>query len=259
MSNIGDIGIDFITSVKLGHVSGWSYERKFGRNLSVSTTLAPVAPAATYWTPIAAASLEILSSSVNDTSAGSGGRKFIVTGLNSSWNEISQEITMNGTTAVAIPTQLIRVYRCYCSESGTYATMTAASHQGTITIRLSGGGATVLQVEAVGTMGLGQSLCGCYTVPSGYTAYVYRGSISIESGKTSSLYFFMRENSSDVSSPYTGTMRVTHTYESVSNIMIDATGFMGAFSQYTDIGFMAKTATGTSAVDVEFYILLKAN
>lgn len=261
MTYIGYHGIDFFTSVELGLVSGWTSTIKFGRNASVGTTLEPIAFSGIYQTPTSASALEILSSDADDTSAGTGLRKVTVVGLNSSWQEVSQEVTLNGTTPVALATNLIRVYRMYGSEAGSYANQSTPSQQGTITLRVSGAGATWATLDVLtGGFGLGQSLIGCYTVPSGYTAYVYHGTISIENTKAVSLYFFKRENANDVTSPYSGVMRIMHTFESVTGVVNEGSGaFLGEFPQGTDIGYMGKTASGTATASVEFYILLKAN
>jgi hypothetical protein len=45
-----------------------------------------------------------------------------VIGLDEDWNEVSQDLIMNGTTGVNIPTSLIRVYRAYVLTAGTVET-----------------------------------------------------------------------------------------------------------------------------------------
>ena len=128
---------DFLIEVRKGNIAGHSLVHKFGE-ASVSTSLVPVTGSVEYPTPTSATSLELISSDTNDTSSGSGAREVTVLGLNGSWNEVSQTVSTNGTTAVALTTDLLRIYRWYVSQSGTYATQSAGSHAGTLTIRESG-------------------------------------------------------------------------------------------------------------------------
>lgn len=249
---------DYQLEVAKGNVSGTTIVRKFGRNPSIGTTTAPISITGLYQTPTAATALEIVSSSANDTSAGSGARTVTIIGLNSSFVETTQTVTMNGTTPVALSTDLIRAYRMYVETSGTYGSASAGSHAGTITLRTSGGGATWLQLALINSFPMGQSLCGAYTVPDGYTGYVYLTNMSVESTKTITLYFFQRPNSDTVSAPYSS-VRVQSVFDAVAGFVdFGDDHFLGAFSAKTDVGFMANTSSGTAAVSVEFKIYLVA-
>ena len=114
---------NFYAEVAKGNVPKHSLVHKFGAH-TLTTTLEPICFSGFYRTPTTATALEFVSSSTNDTSAGTGAREVTVIGLDSSWNEVSQTVTTNGTTAVALSTDLIRLYRWYVSSSGTYATQT---------------------------------------------------------------------------------------------------------------------------------------
>jgi len=110
---------------------------KFGA-ANLTTTIAPITYSGVYQTPMTAQSLEFVSSNANDISTGSGAREITVIGLDSSWNEVSQTVITDGTTPVALNTDLIRLYRWYVSQSGTYATQSMGSHAGILTIRAAG-------------------------------------------------------------------------------------------------------------------------
>lgn len=148
-----------------GDVSGHSVLLKFGRNADVDT-----GGVETIWEgggaypfPSTAQSLEAVSSSVDDDSAGTGARTITLIGLNASYVEQTQVIILDGTTPVAITGTWLRVYRCSVTTAGT-----GAVNAGLITIRISGGGTTLLVIGA----GEGQTLMAVYTVPAGYTAYM---------------------------------------------------------------------------------------
>lgn len=250
---------DFFLEVEQGNVTGWSHVRKFGKIYGLTTSLTPISIGDTYQTPTSAQSLEIVSSSANDTSAGSGAQTVTVTGLDANFAEQSVTVSMNGTTPVAITGTWMRVYRIRVTTSGTYASATASSHAGTITVRNSGAGVTwgILYVDS--GFGVGQSLIGAYTVPAGYTAYVYMNFVSVESAKIVSGYFFVRDNADDVTTPYSP-IRAQASYEFVGGVnFIDSDMPIGVYSAKTDIGWMAKTASGTANVSVAFDIYLKAN
>jgi hypothetical protein len=249
---------NFFLEVEQGNIPGWSHTRKFGKIFGVGTTLTPITGTGLYQTPTSAQSLEILSSSVNDTSAGSGARTVYVEGLDANFALQSTTATMNGTTAVALTGTWTRVFRIYVVTSGTYGSATASSHAGTITVRNSGAGVSWGQLYVDSGYGLGQSLIGAYTVPVGYTAYVYPSYLSVESSKVVSAYFFKRENADDVAAPYDA-IRTQISLELVGGInYIDTDMCLGAFTAKTDIGWMCKTSASTANVSVSFDIYLKA-
>lgn len=249
------LGADWWHKVKTGNIPGHSIVNKFG-SATVGTTIVPISTSLNYRTPIAATSLEFVSSSANDTSAGSGAQQVTVIGLDSTWAEVSQTVETNGTTAVALGTDLIRLYRWYVSRSGTYATQTAGSHVGNLTIRESGAGGTWATISN-SPFPFGQSQIGCFTIPAGKTGYVVSKNFFSDSSKTVDLYFFSRANADDVTTPFTGAMRIVEREVGLSG------GFgpnwkagKGPFVGPCDIGFMGVIAVGTADIAVEFEILL---
>jgi len=258
------IPADFYMEVSKGNVPGHSIINKFGRNGAVGTSLSFISISGQYQSPIAAASLEILSGSTADGSAGAGARKVKVVGLDATWNEVTVEVTMNGTTAVALGTQLIRVYRMYVSESGSYATIATPSHLGRITLRAAGAGATWCIIDTIeGTatgFGIGQTQVAGYTVPNGYTGYLLSKTVTVESTKPASIYFFKRENADDVTTPYIGTMRLFEQNDGIAQpFNVNLKSPLQVFPAKTDVGFFAKVGTGTASVSTEFQLLLVQN
>lgn len=136
---------DFFTEVTLGHIAGWSRMIFKGFN--------PAASAGNYiWTggssftwrttPTAA---EILSSSANDTAAGTGAQTVSVLGVGTSYAATSEVVTLNGTGVVALANQYIHINKLIVATAGSGQT-----NAGNITARVSGGGAT-MQHMATGT------------------------------------------------------------------------------------------------------------
>lgn len=126
----------------------------------------------------AATALEIVSSSANDTAAGTGTRTVMVNGLDINFVSISQVITLNGVTPVAIPSNLYRINAILQMSSGS-----AKINAGTITVRDSGAGAT----RGIMPIGYGTARQSIYTVPAGFTLQIISNYIAINgSGSTRS-------------------------------------------------------------------------
>ena len=255
--SLSTIDKGFYLSVKLGLVPGFSIVEKFGSG-DISTTIAPITTSLTYQTPIAATALEIVSSSANDTAAGTGAQEITVIGLDSSWVEVTQTKEFNGTTAVPLDNDLIRLYRAYVSRSGTYATQSSGSHVGTLTIRGAGAGSTWATI-GVTPFPFGQTQIGCYTIPTGKTGYVLTKNVFAEGSKTADVYFFQRPHADDVTTPFTGAMRVVEREVGVSGGYSADINAKGPFVGPCDIGFMGVVASGTDIMSVEFEVILVDN
>lgn len=110
-----------------------------------------------------AADTEIVSSSLNDASAGTGARTVRVFGYDGNYDLISEDATLNGTTAVSLTNQFLDIYRIIVLTAGSGNT-----NDGTITVRHVTGPVTL------GTIGAGYSITqqSHYIVPAGYTGYL---------------------------------------------------------------------------------------
>jgi hypothetical protein len=248
---------DWYQQVSRGEIAKHSVINKFGA-ANLSTSVTPVTQTGFYRTPTSATALEIVSDDAADGVGGAGALEVTITGLDSSWNEVSQTIVMNGTTPVAIPTNLFRLYRAFVSLSGTYSSAIASSsHVGEITIRESGVGGDTWSVIANSPVPMGQTQIGVYTVPTGYKAYLLSKSIFVDSTKSVDLFFFFRDKADDVTTPYTGVRRLIERELGVTGGFARRfTSPKGPFVGPCDIGFMGEVSTGTAEVSVEFDLLL---
>jgi hypothetical protein len=115
-----------------------------------------------YAFPSSAAAMKISSSDAKDTSDGVGARTVRVIGLDANWNEVSQDVTLNGQTGVSIPTSLIRVYRAYVLTVGS-----EEDNAGDIWIGTGDITTGVPAVKYAGIKaGMGQTLMAIYTIPA---------------------------------------------------------------------------------------------
>ena len=246
---------DLFLEIARGNTIDYADVHKFGTNGAIGTTITPVCSSGFYRTPTTAVSLEVVSTSTNDTAAGSGARSVTVEGLDANGVFQKKTTATDGTSAAAISGTWLRVFRMYVSTSGTYATQTASSHAGTITVQVASGGDVWAQIEVDSGLGLGQSQIGAYTVPKGKEAYLCTNQFSIDSNKTVNLYFFKRDNILDTTAPYEP-MRLQSVYEGLTGNNSFQHKTYEKYDELTDIGYMAKTSTGTSSVSVEFEIIL---
>lgn len=147
----------FQTVKSAGIVQGTNFIRKFGRNPDVDSGTTPEDVwdfGGLYPFPAAAAATTIVSSSANDAAAGTGMRTARVFGLDSSYNEIQEDVTLNGLTPVALVNSYLRVHRVFGLTFGS-----TGSNEGDVdTLH----GATVL---ARITLGQGQTLMAIFTTP----------------------------------------------------------------------------------------------
>ena len=109
------------------------------------------------WTT--AQKLYIISTSASDTE-----QTLRITGLDSNYTQIIEDVTTNGLTAVATTNNFLRINHCYLIAGNT--------NVGVITQRLTSGTGTVVGSMSIG---FGRNKGGFYTVPAGYTAYIMYG------------------------------------------------------------------------------------
>jgi hypothetical protein len=239
-----------------GEIPGYSLIHKFGAG-TLTTTMSPITNAGTYQTPSTVQALEVVSDNANDTAAGTGAQEVTLIGLDSSWNEVTVVKELNGTTAVALGANRFRMYRWYVSRSGVYADESTGSHAGILTLQGTGGG-TVWDTMPVTPFPVGQSQIGVVTIPDGYEGRLLSKNIFVDSSKTADIYFFKREHTDDVTTPFSGTMRLVEREVGISGgYALTTVAPKGPFTGPCDVGFMGVMSVGTSECSVEFEMLLK--
>jgi len=250
---------DFYLDVAKGAVVDKSVVHKFGANENVGTNWVVVSQSGYYQTPKTAKTISVVSDSVADDVGGIGAWQIKVYGLDSDFNEIQETVTLDGTNSVTLSNSYIRIFRSYIVSSGSYANQTIGSHQGTITF--SDVDSNIwMQIGFIDGFPAGQTEMGAYTIPAGKTGYILSKHVIIESNKQIDVSMFKREYADDVTAGYSGAMRIIEHFHGLDDVF--NTGFItpkGVLPEKTDIGFMAKTTSGTGSVSVEFEVLLVDN
>ena len=243
---------DYFLEVQRGNRTGKSVVHKFGGSASIVAALVPVANSNTYNTPTTPVALEFVSSSGNDSSGGSGARQITVQGIQSAttWEQSTQTYSTNGVTPVAIGSWL-RIYRWFVSQSGTYASPTAGSHAGTLTIRVAGAGATWSTIP-ITPFPLAQSQIAVYTIAKGKTGFFRSADVYVDSGKTLQVLCFQRPNADTVAAPFSA-MRLINHWVGVSGEMHYKPKYPnGPYVGPCDFGFMAQGTAVASDITVDF-------
>ena len=178
---------DYDTAVALGLVSGASTWNKFGYNEDVDAGLTEVI--AEFGGAFAqnigtAETLNIVSSSANDATGGTGLRTAVIFGVDNDWNEIIDVVAMNGTTPVTSNLSFLGVNRLTIYQSGS-----ASSNVGSIAATSSSGGITMATMPA----GQGTSQQCIFYVPAGKTflaSWLYLSAIKSSGGGTAEVTFY---------------------------------------------------------------------
>jgi len=151
---------DFKLDVSAGRIPGTSKINKFGRNQDIDTTSEDVWDGGGIYTFSTTADItHAVSASASDTF------DIRVIGLDTNWDEVIQDVTLTGTTAVALTTPLIRCYRAY-NISATAALGNIQVGVGTTT-----GSFSAANLRAQITQGFEQTLMAIYSIPRGKTGY----------------------------------------------------------------------------------------
>lgn len=172
----------FELQVARGLIDGHKTLFKFGNNPDSNGTLETVWSHSTlYVYPLAATAMKVSSTSANDNITGTGAHTVLVAGLDANYNEISEIVTLTGQTPVLTTTVFLRVFRAYVVTAGVSNTAAGTIYigDGVVTAGLPA------LVYAEIPLGENQTLMAMWTVPAGYTFYMYRGSFSAASNNAS--------------------------------------------------------------------------
>jgi hypothetical protein len=172
----------FDLQVARGQITGHKTIFKFGNNNDVNGVLETIwSRGGLYVYPTSAIQMKVSSSSANDTALGTGARTVSVQGLDQNYNEVAETITLNGQTEVLTTNTFIRVFRAFVITAGSGGTAAGTIYVGTGTVT-AGVPATVYAEIALGD---NQTTMATWTVPAGYTFFVYRGTFSASSNNVS--------------------------------------------------------------------------
>ena len=162
---LGDGTIGEGIHIARGAVSQTSHINKFGFNNTVGTDFEILGVgSANFVYPTTAAVASVVSDDANDDDGDTGARTLSIQGLDGNYNEITETVTLNGTSAVTTTATFLRIFRARVETAGT-----SAGAEGIITVSV--GGNEIARLDPVYD---NQTLQAAYTVPAGKTAYLIR-------------------------------------------------------------------------------------
>ena len=174
---------NYLIEVGLGNVPGTFATTVSSRNPAVGSVSVEDVwdPGGVLIYPTAGEQWEIVSASVNDTSAGTGARSVTILYLDDQYVKQFEVVTLNGTTPVTTTaTDMFRLRRVLTTTAGSLA-----ENDGELTIRVAGGGNTRGAVLA----GNNTTMAVHYTVPAGVTAFIVGTTLEINKGEDVVLSF----------------------------------------------------------------------
>lgn len=189
--------------ISRGMVKGASFIHKFGAVPAMSTNTTgtvwdkndTIYPWSVWATPS--------NVNVDAASASDVGKNVTIVGLDANYNQISETIVLASQTNNFSSNVFSRIFRAYATDGTTNVGQISIQHDGSSTD------------VAIITAGLAQTLMAVYTVPAGYTGYIYKGTCSAQASADGTGDMFIR---------YFGetTFRIGHSFE-----------ISGAGGQYT--------------------------
>jgi len=203
----------------------------FGFNREVSTTFETIwNDGGGYVYPTSAVQMDCVSDNAGDTMT------ILIAGLDADYNSVAEIVTLNGTSAVTTTNAFFRINS---------ATILSGSNVGDISI--SNGGTLYALIEA----GLGTTQSCIYSVPNGYSLYLFR--ISLTSGTVNPNKYVVYRNRLDFSNGRT--LRVAEaTWQDGMQTFDRQIPFR--IAPKTDFQFEAKSSSGTNEVSVFVEALL---
>lgn len=228
----GDLGL----YIARGLVLNTHYEHKFGAvpAMSVATTGTVWDVDDTIYPWSAWDTAGVLT--IPAVNASDNGGTVTVTGLDANYEVISEDFTVSSSGTTTGTKTFKRAYRAFFTDG--------TSNVGDINIQR--GGTTIARISA----GKAQTLMAIYTVPNGYTAYLSKGTMSIEAGGDASGNMYVR---------YSGqsSFRIGHSFEvgDGAQYMYDFTVPL-AIPAKSDIDVRCSMRTNNSRASAAFDMIL---
>ena len=153
---------DFRIRLAAGHVEGIYSQDKYGFNPSINATTEDIWNAGGVLDYLTSAeTMDITSSSGNDTSGGSGARTVELAGVNNDYIPIYETVTMDGGNTVTTTNQFLRVNRMRVQTVGD-----SSVNEGDISVTATTAGTNQAEIPEL----TGSTTKSQFTVPTGYYA-----------------------------------------------------------------------------------------
>lgn len=155
----------YLAEIAAGRVTNADSHVVEGYNPAVGDSLTDISELGVSVIPLpsSAITMEVVSSSVNDTSGGTGAKTVEIRGLDANWDEISESVALNGTTVVALLNSYLRINKFQVKTAGSIGVA-----DGTIKLQATGAGIEYDRITAGGNADLQAH----YSVPNNYSVFI---------------------------------------------------------------------------------------
>lgn len=166
----------FALQVGRGQITGHSIVHVFGYNPDVDANEETVWPIdGILGHPTSPTIMTVSSSSADDAAAGTGARTVFIEGINGTGGYATEVVTLNGQTAVSTVNEYDAIERLVVLTVGSGEKNAGLIYIGTGTVT---SGVPAVPYNVIG-LGENNSITGHFTCPTGFTAYLTKGSISV--------------------------------------------------------------------------------
>lgn len=239
-------------NISAGNVDGVSYIEKFGMNTDVDANKETIWDGGDIYTYIATAeTVTVTSSSGSDSAAGTGARTVEVQGLNSSYEVVTETLTVGGAGGTV---EFLRVFRAVVITAGSDGV-----NVGTISITSDSTSTVLAQIGVDGTgsnaAGRGQTFMALYTIPAGKTGYLTQWTVGSGKQNTDAVAFILARDATITNAAFNSKDIITvsaTTYSKNYTIPLQ-------FTEKTDIEVRAYSGTNNSLVSSTFNLILYDN
>jgi len=222
--------------------SGLKQILKFGHNAVIGTDEETIwDQGGLYAYPTSAIVMKCSSSNTGDTST-----VISVSGLDENYNELTESITLNGQTAVNTTNSFIRVNRVFVTDTAPSGDVYVGT--GTVT---SGVPATKYAKIVAGE---NQTEMAVWTVPSGYTGYIYK--LQASGGSTASNKYATLKLKVKPSGGVFRTQTTMVVQQNSAEFSLDVPIIA---TEKSDIEIRATASSGTEAVTANMFIVYVKN
>lgn len=192
---------DLILKIAMGRVPGFSRVHKFGSTEVGNTTLSDIwgFDGNKVYSTVGVTNYIWSTNNADNT-------EITVSGIDENWNLQTQLVTLQGNTAVAIPGSWLRIFRARNETPAAFAGEVYISKTATA----APGVPLIADAEAHVVAITQGTLMSHFTVPAGYTGFVYSFSTATTKGKDVRAYGFHRDfggvfNAEEILTTYEGT------------------------------------------------------
>ncbi len=225
----------YLYDIAEGNVLNHSPIRIFAQNSTQTTNLVAISQLGTlidYPSVAVAAKVSVKATLSSDSSAGNRERTVKITGLEASFDEIYDNVTLSGATAIKSALNFIRVFEAEVMTAGNLN-----GNKGKISVTSTDTASDYLQINAQQNV----SLVGRYTVPRGKTLYITNLDFSEASNKGASVSLWTKASTSGIWK----IKRVYSIYQSHVNV---ALLMPYAVSEKYDVELRAQAVTDASNI-----------